>query len=409
MNNIVYQNAQSKDVLPYISVIVPVWNPGEEIIRCIDTLRNQTLRNIEMLFIDDCGTDDSMEHVARAAEEDSRIRIIRNPENLGVGAARNAGIDLANGLYLSFVDPDDYIAEDFLEKLFQRAIAKDLDIIKGKHSMESGDGTPISTGRDLNKRIWEGLAKKKPLYTLYTYEAHGTLFRREFIKTREIYFGLSARAQDTTFLLRACSRTDRFDIVDDAAYHFCERQESLMHRRDYDVLDGYLMSVHDKVEEMLLHPTIDSDAIGYLRGVFMLALREYGRYLEVDELHDSRNAYLEKLRDELLRLPCCEELVANSFYLRMLKDHYVGLPREPYRSPWEKEASPEAYDELLAHWCRVLSSRPGWLKAGRKELALLIEQAEHVYPNLTKKEIRKMPHSLRGYLLLRRIRERRNT
>ncbi|MBQ9058034.1 MAG: glycosyltransferase family 2 protein, partial [Atopobiaceae bacterium] len=98
-------------------MIVPVWNPGEEIIRCIDTLRNQTLRNIEMLFIDDCGTDDSMEHVARAAEEDPRIRIIRNPENLGVGAARNIGIDLANGLYLSFVDPDDYLAEDFLETL----------------------------------------------------------------------------------------------------------------------------------------------------------------------------------------------------------------------------------------------------------------------------------------------------
>lgn len=75
--------------IPKVSVIIPVWNPGPGISRCIESLRNQTLNDIEMIFVDDCGTDNSMDKVHSAAKKDSRIRIIENEENFGAGPSRN--------------------------------------------------------------------------------------------------------------------------------------------------------------------------------------------------------------------------------------------------------------------------------------------------------------------------------
>ena len=71
---------------PAVSVVIPVYNPGEGIHKCIHMLRTQTLSNIEMLFVDDFGTDGSMDAVHKAAAEDSRIRILTNSENIGAGA-----------------------------------------------------------------------------------------------------------------------------------------------------------------------------------------------------------------------------------------------------------------------------------------------------------------------------------
>ena len=116
---------------PRISVILPVWNPGPGIDRCISSLRGQTLKDIEMIFVDDRGTDDAMEKIRAAAAEDPRIRILENPENMGSGPSRNRGIEAARGEYILCVDPDDFIDHHFLEVLYQYAAEKNLDIVKG--------------------------------------------------------------------------------------------------------------------------------------------------------------------------------------------------------------------------------------------------------------------------------------
>ena len=107
----------NNEITPKVSIIIPVWNPGPGIRRCVESLRGQTLEDIEMIFVDDCGTDNAMDVVHAAAKEDPRIRIIENPENLGPGISRNKGIKEARGEYLSFVDADDYVNTVFLERL----------------------------------------------------------------------------------------------------------------------------------------------------------------------------------------------------------------------------------------------------------------------------------------------------
>ena len=103
-------------------------------------MRSQTLANIELIFVDDRGDDGSMEVVGRHAAADDLIRILRNPENLGAGPSRNAGIEAARGEYLSFIDPDDFVAPDFLQLLYEKAAETGADIVKGSRSiLKDGD------------------------------------------------------------------------------------------------------------------------------------------------------------------------------------------------------------------------------------------------------------------------------
>lgn len=106
---------------PLISVIVPVYNIIPYLPRCVESLRKQTYRNLEILLIDDGSTDDTPALCDRLAEEDARIRVFHK-ENGGPSSARNYGLEQARGVYVGFVDSDDYVDADMYERLY-RAIA----------------------------------------------------------------------------------------------------------------------------------------------------------------------------------------------------------------------------------------------------------------------------------------------
>ena len=111
-----------------VSVIIPVYNVEQYIEECLVSAMNQTLKDIEIICVNDGTKDNSMDIVDRYAEKDSRIIII-NKENGGLSSARNAGIEKACGEYLYFLDSDDYIADNMLEMLYAEASEKDLDNI----------------------------------------------------------------------------------------------------------------------------------------------------------------------------------------------------------------------------------------------------------------------------------------
>lgn len=115
--------------MPKVSVILPCYNVSPYIDKCIDSLLNQTLKDVEFIFIDDCSTDDTYEQIKKYT--DPRIKLIHHEVNKYTAEARNTGIINATGEYLSFIDPDDYINYDFLEKLYNLAKANDADIAKG--------------------------------------------------------------------------------------------------------------------------------------------------------------------------------------------------------------------------------------------------------------------------------------
>lgn len=110
-----------------ISIIVPVYNCAKYLHQCMESLINQTLKEIEIICINDGSTDNSAQILQEYAQKDPRIKII-NKENGGQALARNIGIDIADGEYIGFVDSDDWVSLDFFEKLYNAAQKYDAEI-----------------------------------------------------------------------------------------------------------------------------------------------------------------------------------------------------------------------------------------------------------------------------------------
>jgi len=110
-----------------VSVIVPVYNAEKYLRKCLDTLVNQTLQDIEFICINDGSTDNSLIILEKYAKKDSRIKII-NQSNKGIATTRNIGLENATGEYIGFVDSDDWVDENFFEKMYESAKTADADI-----------------------------------------------------------------------------------------------------------------------------------------------------------------------------------------------------------------------------------------------------------------------------------------
>lgn len=113
------KNEQELSVTPKVSVILPVYNAGEFLRPCMDTLVNQTLREIEIICVLDCPSDGSDKVIEEYAAQDDRIVVIRNEQNLNIGESRNVGMRAARGEYIGFSDHDDTRALDMYERLYE--------------------------------------------------------------------------------------------------------------------------------------------------------------------------------------------------------------------------------------------------------------------------------------------------
>lgn len=103
--------------MPKISIILPTFNVEKYIARAIESCINQSFKDIEIIIVDDCGSDKSINIAKEYAKKEERIKIIHNEKNLGTFATRNNGVKHSNSEYLMFLDPDDYLDPDACEKL----------------------------------------------------------------------------------------------------------------------------------------------------------------------------------------------------------------------------------------------------------------------------------------------------
>lgn len=103
--------------MPRFTIIMPVYNVENEISQCLQSIQNQTFKDFEVICVDDCGSDNSIKIIEEIASNDNRFKIIKHSHNQGVSAARNTALAAAQGEYLVFVDPDDWIELNQLEVL----------------------------------------------------------------------------------------------------------------------------------------------------------------------------------------------------------------------------------------------------------------------------------------------------
>ncbi len=339
---------------PAVSVIIPVYNPGEGIRKCIHMLRNQSLADIEMIFVDDCGTDGSMDAVRAAAAEDARIKILSNEKNLGAGASRNRGIEEAEGEYLAFVDPDDYPETDFLELLYHKAEQTKPDIVKGECDLVDGGGRTIHEGNriPLNVSIRFGLHMGRQIYDLFSYNHWTAIYRRDFLIRNQIRYGLTRNSQDTTFLLRVGKKAKSICFEDRAIYHYVSRDHSRMRDFTQERLQNELDAFRDQMEEMETADPGQYSFYEYIIGKIMYLLRIHARLCLQDE--EKANWFYGELRKTVLGLPVLDQITEMNQTVRTFVLYGANLTLIPYRA--------QGVDPGLDEWVSVVKRIGGFLK-----------------------------------------------
>lgn len=343
-----------------VSVIIPVWNPGSGIRRCVDSLRCQTLEDIEMIFVDDCGTDGSMDVIREAAANDSRIRIVTNAENMGAGASRNAAIEVAHGEYLSFVDADDYVSPNFLDSLYTKAKSEDLDIVKGGFERESEDGTTMCGIVSLNERIRAGLSNGEPLFYLFDSEFQSALYHRRLFAYSNVRFGRTSHGEDTYFLLKVCHTARSFAIDNSTMYWLAFCDSSATGTVTKESLDNRVAALRDKAEYLLNHVTPSTFAARYLsRSLkYYLALQRFVEQKAGKEKEAS--GFLSDLRAVALDYTGIWTKKNDDFSILALVDHGVSLPEYHFMSQWRTK--PDDYIDFISWRIEFLIAHPEYYR-----------------------------------------------
>ena len=125
----------AKEKAPLVSVIMPAYNAAPFIEEAIKSVIDQTMVDWELFVIDDCSTDDTLKIAQGLAEDDERIQVLRNDNNMGVARTRNRGIDLARGEYVALLDSDDYWYSAFLDKMVDCAKGTNADIVYSSYEL----------------------------------------------------------------------------------------------------------------------------------------------------------------------------------------------------------------------------------------------------------------------------------
>jgi len=193
--------------MPKVSIIIPVYNAEETIVRCIDSLLNQQLEDMEIIIVDDHGQDESIKNIQNHIAEHPRKNMFRFAEtavNSGPGPARNVGLQMAQGEYIAFLDSDDWVEPDMYSTLYETAIQHSADLCYCNAVWED---LKINQQRVLpnifaESGIFQSESKRHFLSHFKTY-FWTYIFRREIIIKHRITFPPEKAAEDTYFL--ACN------------------------------------------------------------------------------------------------------------------------------------------------------------------------------------------------------------
>lgn len=196
-----------------ISIIILVYNAKKTIWKCLESVLNQNYSDLEVLIIYRKGNDHTLEIVDFF--NDSRLKVIFQHDNGGPGGARNMGIEIASGEYIGFVEADDYIENDFYEKLHRRIVFDQSDIAWGEICMDNMKTMLIQHDKDTTETDF--IEKYRKVTNGASFDK---LFRTTFLRKHAIRFTEKIRFEDNPFLLKAFYHSKKISLVKNTVYHY---------------------------------------------------------------------------------------------------------------------------------------------------------------------------------------------
>ena len=231
-----------------VSVIVPVYKVEKYLSKCLDSIVNQTYKNLEIILVDDGSPDNSGKICDEYAQKDSRIKVIHK-ENGGLSSARNAGLDIATGEYIAFADSDDSVHLDFVEKLYRAIKEENADIaccsvedfIEDKNKIECNldvDKKTVIEGKGGGFKFYYDLGRKS------TNVVWNKLYKRHIFET--LRFTNGRVYEDRAIYLHLLAQSEKMVFIPEALYTYTIRSGSLM-KSNFD--EKKFLSVKANFEE----------------------------------------------------------------------------------------------------------------------------------------------------------------
>lgn len=275
---------------PKVSIIVPCWGVEKYLDKCIESLVNQKLQDIEIILVDDVSPDRVPEMCDEWAKKDSRIKVIHKQKNEGLGFACNTGLDDVTGEYVAFCDSDDWIDNDGYEKLYSIAIAHNADAVFSKFRRVDIEGQPYSSiSLDYKYAVYD--TKKNITFFMkemiaahpstkedrkFHASAKVVLYKSNVIKKHNLRF-VSERemiSEDLVFNFEFLNNAHKIVIVPETFYNYRSNPSSISHHIPENGFEQ-CMKLYKYLKDKLFSFNIEKDglyriqriAIGYSRGL----------------------------------------------------------------------------------------------------------------------------------------------
>ena len=278
-----------------ISVIVPIYNVEKYLNKCIESIINQTYKNLEIILVDDGSPDNCPQICDEYAKKDGRIKVIHK-ENGGLSSARNVGIDVAMGEYLTFIDSDDYVEPNFIEVLYQSLVNNDADI--------SMCGINKIQADKIQEIIVENQILDKDSFWNFFYYGNGTpigvvawnkIYKKNIFK--DIRYPLGKINEDEFVIHKIVDKCNKISITNEALYNYIQRDGSIIHsKKSIKNLD-----VYEALENRLVY-FLDNNMYELAYAILMSIIsRIYDLHREVDFNYKQYKKNFKKYSTELLK------------------------------------------------------------------------------------------------------------
>ena len=262
-----------------ISVIVPIYNVEKYLDKCVDSIINQTYKNLEIILVDDGSPDNCPQMCDDYAKKDSRIRVVHK-ENGGLSDARNAGMKVATGEYISFIDSDDYISLDFYETLFQTMIDNDSDIVECSVVKFYEDNNFDEYRDDLKVTNYETVDALDGLISENPFKQHvwNKLYKSSV--ALDIPYAVGKLNEDEFWTYQVFGKAKKVTRINKTMYYYFQRNGSIMGNgyniRRLDALEGK-MNRQAYIEKNF--PTLTTKAKVDLYGSCMFAYQSVLKFM----------------------------------------------------------------------------------------------------------------------------------
>lgn len=240
-----------------VSVIIPVYNVEQYLRKCLDSVLNQSLKDIEIICIDDCSTDSSREILQEYASKDNRISLSYNEKNMGQAYARNIGINVACGKYIRFVDADDFICADSLEYTYNITEKYNLDFLKFRFERETNGVRKVFNEYDntVNAMVINGVKLLDYFMEQKDYSFDISvctcMMKREYLKANNITFYNGIYFEDFLFTYKVFIYAQKGMCINKVGYTYVAHVGSTTTKQKSDKhIYGLLVNINEIIKVM---------------------------------------------------------------------------------------------------------------------------------------------------------------